>query len=298
LHLLYARFWHKVLFDLGIVSTDEPFMKLFNQGMILAYAYETATGAKIPVDLVEERDGKYYHRHSGEELRQMVAKMSKSLKNVVNPDDVVKKYGADSLRLYEMFMGPLDVIKPWADTGVKGVFGFLNRVFKFFAHLENITEGEEDPEVLKELHQTIKKTGSDIENLRFNTAISQMMIFTNACIKKGKVTKETASQFIMLLSPFAPHIAEEIWELYGHKKSIAVERFPDFDEKYLASDTFEYPVSFNGKLRFKIELRIDMAVPEIEKQVLAHPNARKWIEGKQVKKIIVVPKKIVNVVVV
>ncbi|MBN1416648.1 MAG: leucine--tRNA ligase [Bacteroidales bacterium] len=298
LHLLYSRFWHKVLFDLGIVSTDEPFMKLFNQGMILAYAYETTSGAKIPVDLVEERDGKYYQRESGEELKQIVAKMSKSLKNVVNPDDVVRKYGADSLRLYEMFMGPLDVIKPWSDSGVKGVSGFLNRVFKFFAHTENITNGEEDTEILKELHQTIKKVGSDIENLRFNTAISQMMIFTNACIKAGKVTKDTASQFIKILSPFAPHIAEEIWEIYGNNESIVKENFPAYDERYLASDTYTYPVSFNGKLRFKIELPVAIAIPEIEKSVLAHPNARKWIEGKQVKKVIVVPNKIVNVVVV
>ncbi|MBP1669241.1 MAG: leucyl-tRNA synthetase [Bacteroidetes bacterium] len=298
LHLLYSRFWHKVLFDLGIVSTDEPFMKLFNQGMILAYAYETATGAKIPVDLVEERDGKYYKRDSGEELKQIMAKMSKSLKNVVNPDDVVRKYGADSLRLYEMFMGPLDVIKPWADNGVKGVSGFLGRVFKFFAHKENITGGEEDPEILKELHYTIKKVARDIEDLKFNTAISQMMIFTNACIKKGKVTHDTASRFIKVLSPFAPHIAEEIWEIYGNKGSIATEEYPAYDEKYLASDTFEYPVSFNGKLRFKIELPVDMAIPEIEKSVLAHPNARKWVEGKQLKKIIVVPNKIINVVVV
>jgi leucyl-tRNA synthetase len=298
LHLLYSRFWHKVLFDLGIVSTDEPFMKLFNQGMILAYAYETVTGAKIPVDLVEERDGKFYHKDSGEELRQIVAKMSKSLKNVVNPDDVVLKYGADSLRLYEMFMGPLDVIKPWSDTGVKGVFGFLNRVFKFFTQPENITKGEEDPDILKELHQTIKKAGSDIENLRFNTSISQMMIFTNACIKKGKVARDTASQFIKVLSPFAPHIAEEIWALYGNKGGLANENFPAYDEKYLVSDTFEYPVSFNGKLRFKLELPVTMAIQDIEKNVLAHPNARKWLEGKQLKKIIVVPNRIVNVVVV
>jgi leucyl-tRNA synthetase len=297
LHLLYSRFWHKVLFDLGIVSTDEPFFKLFNQGMILAFAYETGTGAKVPQDLVEERDGKFFHRDSGEELKQIVAKMSKSLKNVVNPDDVVKKYGADSLRLYEMFMGPLDVLKPWADNGVKGVFGFLGRVFKFFAATENFTDGEEDAEILKELHLTIKKVGSDIENLRFNTAISQMMIFTNTCIRKGKVTKDTALRFIRILSPFAPHLAEEIWALYGNPESIAKENFPEYDEKYLVSDTFEYPVSFNGKLRFKIELPVTMPVPEIERNVLAHPVSHKWTEGKQVKKIIVVPNKIVNVVV-
>ncbi len=297
LHLLYSRFWHKVLYDLGIVSTDEPFMKLFNQGMILAYAYETANGAKIPVDQVEEKDGHFYHKETGEELKQIVAKMSKSLKNVVNPDEVVKQYGADSLRLYEIYIGPLDVIKPWAYNGVTGVVGFLNRVFKFFADTNNLTDGEEDTEILRELHQTIKKVSSDIENLRFNTAISQMMIFTNTCIKKGKVTKQTASQFIKVLSPFAPHIAEEIWQIYGNSTSIAHETFPSFDEKYLKSDTFEYPVSFNGKLRFKIELPVDMNVTEIEKNVLAHPGAKKWIEGRQVKKVIVVQNKIVNVVV-
>ncbi len=136
---MYSRFWHKVLFDLGIVSTDEPFQKLFNQGMILAFAYETSTGAKIPATWLIDREGKYFHKETGEELRQIVAKMSKSLKNVVNPDDVVKVYGADSLRLYEMFMGPLDVIKPWAENGVKGVYGFLNRVCRFFSEKENLS---------------------------------------------------------------------------------------------------------------------------------------------------------------
>ena len=149
LHLLYSRFWHKVLFDLGIVSTDEPYKRLFNQGMILAFAYETESGAKVSGDLVEEREGKYFHKETGAELKQIVAKMSKSLKNVVNPDDVTSKYGADSLRLYEMFMGPLDVTKPWDDKGVKGVFGFLGRTFRFFSNTENIVKGEEDAEILK-----------------------------------------------------------------------------------------------------------------------------------------------------
>ena len=175
-------------------------------------------------------------------------------------------------------MGPLDVIKPWADNGVKGVFGFLSRVFKFFAHTENITGGEEDPEILKELHFTIKKVGNDIEDLKFNTAISQMMIFTNACIKKGKVTKRYCLAVHEVLSPFAPHIAEEIWELYGNKGSIAKESYPGYNEKYLASDTFEYPVSFNGKLRFKIELPVAMAIPEIEKK-RAGPSERTQMDG-------------------
>lgn len=297
LHLLYSRFWHKVLYDLGIVSTDEPFKKLFNQGMILAFAYETNTGAKVPVDIVEEREGKFFHKQTGDELKQIVAKMSKSLKNVVNPDDVVRQYGADALRLYEMFMGPLDVIKPWVDSGIKGVFGFLSRVFKFFSNLDNINYGDEDPDILKGLHQTIKKVSQDIENLRFNTAISQMMIFTNLCIKKEKVVKTTAETFTKIISPFAPHIAEELWSLYGHDSTISLEDFPVADESYLQEDTFEYPVSFNGKLRFKMELPLDMQEQEIKNAVIGNPQTAKWIANKQIKKIIVVKGKIINIVV-
>jgi leucyl-tRNA synthetase len=297
LHLLYSRFWHKVLFDLGVVSTNEPFRKLFNQGMILAFAYETATGAKVPVDMVIDREGRYFHKDSGEELHQIVAKMSKSLKNVVNPDDVVKQYGADSLRLYEMFMGPLDVIKPWADNGVKGVFGFLGRVCRFFGESGNMVGGEEDAEILKGLHQTIKKVEHDIEHLHFNTAISQMMIFTNLCIKKGRVTRETAEAFIKVLSPFAPHLAEELWERFGNSASITKQEFPVSNELFLQEDTFDYPVSFNGKLRFKLLLPLDMQAAEVENAVKDHPQSRKWIEGKHIKKIIFVPGKIINVVI-
>jgi leucyl-tRNA synthetase len=297
LHLLYSRFWHKVLYDLGIVSTDEPYMKLFNQGMILAFAYETASGAKVSTDLVEERGDQYYHRETGEELKQIVAKMSKSLKNVINPDDVVRNYGADSLRLYEMFMGPLEATKPWSEQGVKGVFGFLGRTYRFFADPKNLHEGVEDPEVLKSLHQTIRKVEQDIEGLRFNTAISQMMIFTNLCIKKGKVTSPTAGSFAKILSPFAPHLAEEIWEVLGHEPSIAVQSFPSYDEELLKEEVYEYPVSFNGKLRFKLELPLDMSTGEIEKRVIEHESAQKWLNGGHPKKIIVVKGKIINVVV-
>ena len=296
LHLLYSRFWHKVLFDLGIVSTDEPYQKLFNQGMILAFAYENESGAKVATDLIEEREGKFFNRETGTEVRQIVAKMSKSLKNVVNPDDVVAKYGADSLRLYEMFMGPLDVIKPWDDKGVKGVFNFLGRTFRFFSNPENVIEGNEDPEILKGLHQTIKKVGGDIENLRFNTAISAMMIFLNLAYKKGKVTKETSDIFTRILSPFAPHIAEELWNRQGNKKSIAYVPWPMVNEEYLKEDLFEYPVSFNGKLRFKIELPITMDKEEIIKIVLADERAKKWLETGTLSNIIVVPNRIVNIV--
>jgi leucyl-tRNA synthetase len=296
LHLLYSRFWHKVLFDLGIVSTNEPYQKLYNQGMILAFAYETKAGSKVPSDEVEEKDGHFYHKDTGEELTQIVAKMSKSLKNIVNPDDVVASYGADSLRLYEMFMGPLDATKPWAESGVKGVYNFLNQVFRFFADTNNLHHNEEDPEILKGLHQSIKKVTSDIENLKFNTSISQLMIFKNLVVKKGKISIETARTFAKILSPFAPHIGEELWSIYGGK-SLAYEPWPEVIEEYLREESFEYPVSVNGKLRFSLVFPVNESQEEIKKTVLAHEKAQKWLQGKEIVKWIIVPNKIVNIVV-
>jgi leucyl-tRNA synthetase len=297
LHLLYSRFWHKVLFDLGIVSTDEPYQRLFNQGMILAFAYETETGSKVPADKVEERDGKFYNMETGTEVRQIVAKMSKSLKNVVNPDDVVKNYGADTLRLFEMFLGPLDATKPWDEKGIKGVSGFLGRAFRFFSNPENITDGQEDGEILKGLHQMIKKTEGDIETLHFNTAVSAMMIFLNLATKKGKVTSETAKTFSKVISPFAPHLAEELWHQLGNNKSIAYEPWPEFNEMFLKEDNFDYPVSFNGKMRFNISLPVSMTKDEVAKAVLADERAQKWLGGEAPSNVIVVPKRIVNIVI-
>jgi leucyl-tRNA synthetase len=265
--------------------------------MILAFAYETESGSKVSGDLVEERDGKYFHKETGAQLRQIVAKMSKSLKNVVNPDDVTSKYGADSLRLYEMFMGPLDVTKPWDDKGVKGVFGFLGRAFRFLSNPENIVDGKEDAEVLKGLHHAIKKVEGDIENLRFNTAISAMMIFINLATKKGKVTNETASAFTRILAPFAPHMAEELWNLLGHDKTLAYEPWPKYNEEFLKEDSFEYPVSFNGKTRFNILLPVSMPKEEIINIVLADERAKKWLGGATPANIIVVPNRIVNIVI-
>ncbi len=296
LHLLYARFWHKVLFDLGIVSTDEPFMKLFNQGMILAFAYETSTGAKVSSDQVTEKDGRFFITETGEEVSQIVAKMSKSLKNVVNPDHVVKNFGADTFRLFEMFLGPLDAQKPWDEKGIKGPSNFLSRTYRLLANSENITSGEEDPEVLKALHKTIKKVTDDIESLDFNTAISAMMIFLNVALKKGKVTAATADAFIRVLSPFAPHLAEELWQLNGHTGTLAYEPWPEADEEYLKEEVFECPVSVNGKMRFKIELPVDMSREEVTARVLADERAKKWI-GDATPKVIVVPNRIVNIVV-
>jgi leucyl-tRNA synthetase len=208
----------------------------------------------------------------------------------------VEKYGADALRLYEMFMGPLDATKPWAENGVKGVFGFLSRAHRFFANLENIGEGEEDSEVLKLLQQTILKVGDDIENLKFNTGISALMVFNNLCIKKGKATKSTAETFAKILSPYAPHLAEELWSLYGNTQSLAYEPWPVADKSLLVEDTHEYPVSFNGKMRFKLELPLDLPADEVEKAVLTNELAQKWLDGKTPKKVIYVRKKIINVV--
>ncbi|MFZ0281540.1 MAG: leucine--tRNA ligase, partial [Bacteroidales bacterium] len=297
LHLLYSRFWHQVLFDLGIVSTYEPYRRLFNQGMILAFAYENEAGAKVSAELAEEKDGKYFNTENGTELKQIVAKMSKSLKNVVNPDDVVLKYGADSLRLYEMFMGPLDVMKPWDDKNVKGVFGFLGRAFRFFSNPGNIRTDGDEPEILKALHKTIRKVENDIENMKFNTAISEMMIFLNLIYKKGKVTERTASRFVLILSPFAPHIAEELWSQLGHQTTLAYEPWPEVNEEYLKEEIFEYPVSFNGKMRFKITLAADMTKEDIISSVLADERSAKWIGSSTLSNIIVIPNRIVNIVV-
>ncbi|MGE5420141.1 MAG: leucine--tRNA ligase [Chloroflexota bacterium] len=296
LHLLYSRFWHKVLYDLGIVSTDEPYKRLFNQGMILAFAYETPTGAKVAADEVEEREGKHYHTKTGAEVNQIVAKMSKSLKNVVNPDDVVSGFGADTLRLFEMFLGPLDATKPWDEKGIKGVHGFLGRSFRFFSEQSNIFEGNEEAEILKGLHQMIKKVGNDIESLHFNTAISAMMIFLNLATKKGRVSKDTAAVFARVLAPFAPHTAEELWQLFGNKESLAYEPWPEFNEEFLKEDNFEYPVSFNGKMRFSISLPVSMQKDEIIQTVLADERAKKYIGTTTPSNVIVVPKRIINIV--
>lgn len=265
LHLLYARFWHRVLYDLGLVSTKEPFRKLINQGLILG------------------EDGE---------------KMSKSRGNVINPDIVVNEYGADSLRLYEMFMGPLEKVKPWSDTGVKGVYNFLVRVWRFFADKQvHIKTGDEDPEILKALHKTIRKIDDDVTHIRLNTAISAMMILLNQCTAQSKVTTNTALTFFRLLAPFAPHIAEELWEMYEQTGSIAEATWPEAKEEYLKEAVVEYPVSFNGKTRFKISLPAESTKEEAEKAVLSHESAQKWLENKTPRKIIVVPNRIINIVV-
>jgi leucyl-tRNA synthetase len=295
LHLLYSRFWHKVLYDLGHVSTPEPFQRLFNQGMILAFAYEDERGSKIPSDQVVESDGVFRDKNTGAELRQIVAKMSKTLKNVVNPDDVINEYGADSLRLYEMFMGPLDATKPWNTSGVEGVFRFLRKSWRLVAGLP-VVERELDKNELKILHATIKKVTEDTESLDFNTAISQMMIFVNEFGSKPEIPREAAEAYVKLLSPYAPHIAEELWEMLGHADTIAYEPWPLFDETFLKEDEAEILVQLMGKPLVKIMMPADAGKDEMEKLALDHPDVAAAVEGKTVRKVVCVPKRLVNIV--
>ena len=301
LHLLYSRFWHKVLFDLGLVSTDEPFQKLFNQGMILAFAYEDAAGSKVPTDEVEEKNGKFFKKGSDIELKQIVAKMSKSLKNVVNPDDVVRDYGADSLRLYEMFMGPLDAVKPWQTKGIEGMNRFLGRAWRSVVGDSDdapVFVDETAPEAIeKVMHQTVIKVTSDIENMSFNTAISQLMIFNNEMMKMDKRYREPCETFVKLLHPFAPHIAEEMWSILGHNESLTNVAWPEADHSKAVENTVEVVFQVNGKVRAKANVAKDMDKAALEKLALENERVKEFTAGKTVVKVIAVPGKLVSVVV-
>jgi leucyl-tRNA synthetase len=269
LHLMYARFWHKVLFDLGHVSTSEPFPRLRHQGIIL-----------------------------GEDSR----KMSKSRGNVVNPDDVVREYGADALRMFEMFMGPLEEMKPWSTKGVDGVFRFLNRVWRLYVDEDGNTVSfpdgpATDPSFERVYHQTVKKVGDDIDGLRFNTAISQMMIFVNEAMKTEYRPRSIMHAFPLLLAPFAPHLAEEIWERLGKPTSLAREPWPAFDPAKLASDTVEVVLQVNGKVRSKAVVPVDATEADLEKAAFDDAQVQRYITGKTVLKKIVVRTKLVNIVV-
>ena len=301
LHLLYSRFWHKVLFDLGLVSTDEPFQKLFNQGMILAFAYEDAAGSKVPTDEVEEKNGKFFKKGTDIELKQIVAKMSKSLKNVVNPDDVVRDYGADSLRLYEMFMGPLDAVKPWQTKGIEGMNRFLGRAWRSVVGDDDaapVYVDETAPEAIeKVMHQTVIKVTSDIENMSFNTAISQLMIFNNEMMKMDKRYREPCETFVKLLHPFAPHIAEEMWSILGHNESLTNVAWPEADHSKAVENTVEVVFQVNGKVRAKASVAKDMDKAALEKLAMENDRMKEFMAGKTVVKSIVVPGKLVNIVV-
>ncbi|HAX73574.1 MAG TPA: leucine--tRNA ligase, partial [Firmicutes bacterium] len=268
LHLLYARFWHKVLFDLGLVPTNEPFQRLFNQGMILGENNE---------------------------------KMSKSKGNVVNPDDVVASHGADTLRLYEMFMGPLDAAIAWSTDGLDGSRRFLDRVWRLFVNAEGgVSEkivSENNGKLDKVYHETVKKVTEDYEKLGFNTAIAQMMIFINEGYKAENLPKEYVEGFIKLLNPIAPHMTEEIWSILGHDESITYAAWPTYDEAKLVADTITIIAQVNGKLRARLEVPASITKEEMETQALGHENVKAFIEGKDIVKVIAVPGKLVNIVV-
>ena len=272
LHLLYARFWHKVLYDLDLVPSREPFQKLFNQGMILA----------------EGKDGR-------------PEKMSKSKGNVVNPDDIIVSHGADTLRVYEMFMGPLDASIAWSENGLDGSRRFLDRVYRLFVDEEtgkvnDKVQDKDNVELEVSYNYTVKKVSEDIEILGFNTAISQLMVFVNDCYKAEYIPRKYALGFIQLLAPFAPHLAEEMWEVYGNTESISYVPWPTFDESKLVSATVEIVVQLMGKVKAKLDVKKDLTPAELEQIVLANEEVKELIEGKQVMKVIVVPGRLVNIV--
>lgn len=304
LHLLYARFWHKVLYDCGVVTTKEPFQRLVNQGMITSFAFQRKNKTLVPVDEVEQReDGKYIEKATGEELEQIVAKMSKSLKNVVNPDDEIKAYGADSVRMYEMFMGPLTMSKPWATQGIVGIHRFLEKVWavseKPLCDVD-LTGKLEDKALVsarKTFAQTVKKVTDDTATLNFNTAISQMMIFINEVSKLDAIPRTMWSDFVKLLSPYAPHLGEELWEKLGNKNTIAYESWPTFSEEYCKDDTKQIVVMVNGKLRDKFEAAPGTAQDTLKETAFGLAGVKKYTDGHEIVKCIVVPDKLVNIVV-
>ena len=303
LHLLYARFWHKVLYDLGLVSTKEPFTRLVNQGMITSFAYMRKNKSLVPVDKVKKiSETEFEDIETGEKLEQVIAKMSKSLKNVINPDDIIKEYGADTLRLYEMFLGPLEVSKPWNTSGIMGVFRFLEKIWnlsdrEIYKTPVNDTSTPETKTLTVILNKTIKKVTEDTASLNFNTAISQMMIFINEVSKHKKIPHYVWYNFVKLLNPYAPHLAEELWQKMGNDESIAYSHWPMFVEKFCVDQTCTVVVQVNGKLRGKFEAEAGTSKEELERLALSNEGAVRNIEGKEIKKIITVPDKLVNIVV-
>ncbi len=332
-HLIYARFWNKFLYDIGMTPEDEPFKKLINQGMIqgrsnfvyrikgtnkfVSYGLKDnydVTPIHVDISLVkndildieafkkwrpEYEDAEFILEDGKYVCGWAIEKMSKSMYNVVNPDDIVETYGADTLRLYEMFLGPIEQHKPWDTNGIDGVHKFLKKFWRLF-HPDgefNVSDEEPDEKELKILHATIKKVTNDIETFNYNTAISSFMICVNDLTALKCNKRKVLEPLTVLLSPFAPHITEELWHKLGNEDYVYNAEFPSYDEKYLKEDSYEYPVSFNGKMRFKINLPLDMSREEMEKAVLSHEKAQKWLAGKQPKKVIIVPKKIINVVV-
>ncbi len=296
LHLLYARFWHKFLYDIGVVPTKEPFQKLFNQGMILGTSYRDSRGALVATDKVEKRDGSFFHIETGEELEQAPAKMSKSLKNVVNPDDVVEQFGADTLRVYEMFMGPLDASIAWSEEGLEGSRKFLDRIYRLLTTKEIVADNSGALD--KVYNETVKTVTEHIEDLKFNTAIAQLMIFVNAANKEDKLYVDYAKGFVQLIAPFAPHLAEELWQgLTNTGQSISYVAWPTYDESKLIESEVEIVVQIKGKVKARLTVAKDLAQAELEKVALADEKVQAEIAGQTVVKVITVVNKLVNIVV-
>lgn len=300
LHLLYARFWHKVLFDLGYVTSSEPYRRLFNQGYIQAYAYTDSRGVYVPAEEVEERDGKFLYR--GEEVHREYGKMGKSLKNSVGPDQICDDYGADTLRVYEMSMGPLDQSRPWATKDVVGAQRFLQRVWRAAIDEEagtlRVTDAEPTDETRRALNKAIAGVSDDYAGLRDNTAIAKLIEYTNHLTKAypDGAPRTAVEPLVLMLAPVAPHLAEELWSRLGHTESLAHGPFPVADEKWLVEDTVEYPIQVNGKVRSRITVPADAAREAIEAAALADEKIAALLEGAAPRKVIVVPGKMVNVV--
>ncbi|MCL2374250.1 MAG: leucine--tRNA ligase, partial [Treponema sp.] len=297
LHLLYSRFWHKVLYDAGLVGTKEPFMRLVNQGMIVSFAYQRKDKTLVPTDKIEKRqDGSFIETETGEEVTEVIAKMSKSLKNVINPDEIIKDYGADSLRVYEMFMGPLEVSKPWSTAGLIGVSRFLEKIWAIGNKVAEST-GEDSAQLVRLLHKTIKKVTGDTESLNFNTAISQMMIYSNELARLEHVPRALWEPLVIMISAYAPHLGEELWEKLGHGESVSKSRWPAYDESLTIDREATVVVQVNGKIRDKFSAAADSSAEDLEKTAASLPGVQKWIEGKDIVKIITVPGKLVNIVI-
>ncbi len=297
LHLLYARFWHMVLYDLGFVSTEEPYQRLINQGMITSYAYQRKDKSLVPTDEVTEvAPERWIETTTGESLERVIAKMSKSLKNVINPDDIIHEYGADSMRMYEMFMGPLEVSKPWSTAGLVGIYRFLDRIWRLYDEVDIVDEAPND-ELLRTLHKTIKKVTEDTRDLAFNTAISQMMVLVNELYKESVFPRTVAETFVKLLSPYVPHLAEELWERLGHKPSISKVQWPAWDEELTVDANIEVVFQINGKVRSKTTVEKGASKETLLSLARDDEKIRSWLEGKTIVKEIVVPDKLVNIVV-
>jgi leucyl-tRNA synthetase len=306
LHLLYSRFWHKVLHDRGHVSTVEPFQKLVNQGMILSTTYRTSEGRVVPYSRIDFKEGRAFHAETGEDLVGETEKMSKSRGNVIAVDVPIQQYGADTTRLYEMFIGPLESTKPWSMQGVEGISRFLNRAWRMIvdesadrpdlspAVVKNDTPPDE--EQLRVEHKTIDAVTKDMDSLSFNTAISRLMEFVNYFTAKDVRPHSCMESFVLMLSPMAPHIAEELWQVLGHSESLSHAPWPGLDPRYIQESSIQIPIQINGKVRGRITVSAEADKIEMERAALSDSNVKKHLEGHSIRKMIVIPQKMINIV--